>query len=63
VAVVHLVYLLWLALVRVGALVLAAVASALDALCFGVRVVVRVLAIPGDVMRGRLSEPAVSPAR
>jgi hypothetical protein len=63
VAIVHLLYLLWLAIVRGGALALAAVASVLDALCFAMRIVVRVLAIPGDVMRGRLTEPAVSPAR
>jgi hypothetical protein len=62
VAIAHLLYLLWLVLVRGGALVLAAIASVVDALCFAVRVVVRVVSIPGDVMRGRYGESAVAAA-
>jgi len=63
VAILHLLYLLWLAAIRVGALALAGVASLLELLCFMLRVVVRLLAIPGDVLRGRALVPGASIVR
>lgn len=63
VAILHLLYLLWLAAIRVGALALAGVASLLELLCFMLRVVVRLLAIPGDVLRGRALVPGASVVR
>lgn len=60
VAILHLLYLLWLVATRVGALLLAAVASLLELLCFALRVIVRLFAIPGDVIRGRPMEPSAS---
>ena len=63
VAILHLLYLLWLGATRVGALLLAGVASLLELLCFALRVVVRLLAIPGDALRGRLIEPRTSPVQ
>jgi hypothetical protein len=64
VAVLHLLYLLWLGLIRVAALVLAGTASLFELLCFVLRVIVRLLAIPGDVLRRRPMEPTTAwPAR
>ena len=60
VAILHLLYLLWLVATRVGALLLAAVASLLELVCFALRVIVRLFAIPGDAIRGRLMEPSAS---
>ena len=60
VAILHLLYLLWLVATRVGALLLASVASLLELLCFLLRVIVRLIAIPGDVLRGRVLEPSAS---
>ena len=48
---------------RIGALALAAFVSILELLCFVLRIVVRLLAIPGDVLRGRAMEPAASVVR
>ncbi|HET9012127.1 MAG TPA: hypothetical protein VFN38_09960 [Gemmatimonadaceae bacterium] len=56
VAILHLLYLAWLVATRVGALLLAAVASLAELLCFVLRIVVRLFAIPGDVLRGRMME-------
>jgi hypothetical protein len=56
VALMHLLYLLWLASIRVSALVLAGVASVFELICFVLRVIVRLLAIPGDVLRRRPAE-------
>ncbi|NUS46698.1 MAG: hypothetical protein HOQ15_03795, partial [Gemmatimonadaceae bacterium] len=47
---------------RIGALVLAAAASVLELLCFLLRIVVRLLAIPGDVVRRRPIVQAGLPA-
>lgn len=63
VAVLHLLYLSWLALTRVAALLVAAMASLLELLCFVLRIIVRLLAIPGDVLRGRLMAPNASAIR
>ena len=63
VAILHLFYLASLAATRVGALALAAVVSLLELLCFVLRIVVRLLAIPGDVLRGRALEPTASVVR
>lgn len=63
VAFLHLSYLLWLATIRVGALLLAAVASLLELLCFVLRILVRLFAIPGDVLRGRAMESTALPVR
>jgi hypothetical protein len=63
VAILHLSYLAWLVATRIAALLLAGFASLLELLCFVLRVGVRLLAIPGDVVRGRPMEPAVPAAR
>lgn len=63
VAILHLSYLAWLVATRVGALALAAFVSLLELLCFVLRIVVRLLAIPGDVLRGRAMEPTASVVR
>ena len=55
VALIQLAYLAWLLLVRVGALAVAALATVIDATSFALRVVVRLVAIPGDLLRGRLT--------
>ena len=62
VAILHLSYLVWLVTTRIGALVLAAAASVLELLCFLLRIVVRLLAIPGDVVRRRPIVQAGLPA-
>jgi hypothetical protein len=61
VAILHLLHLSWLAATRVAALVLAGFASLLELACFLLRIVVRLFAIPGDVMRGRPME-SITPA-
>ena len=61
VAILHLLHLSWLVATRVAALALAGFASLLELGCFVLRIVVRLFAIPGDVMRGRPMEP-VTPA-
>lgn len=63
VAILHLSYLTWLVATRIGALALAAFVSLLELLCFVLRIVVRLLAIPGDVLRGRALEPTASVVR
>lgn len=63
VAILHLSYLTWLVATRVGALALAAFVSLLELLCFVLRILVRLLAIPGDVLRGRAMEPTASVVR
>jgi hypothetical protein len=63
VAILHLSYLTWLVATRIGALALAAFVSLLELLCFVLRIVVRLLAIPGDVLRGRAMEPTASVVR
>lgn len=60
VAIVQLAYLVWLSLVRLGALVMAVLVTLVDALCFALRVLVRLVAIPGDLLRGRLTSPRAS---
>jgi hypothetical protein len=59
VAILHLLYLAWLVTTRIGALVVAGVASVLELLCFSLRILVRLLAILGDVVRGRSLEPSL----
>jgi hypothetical protein len=63
VAILHLLYLTWLVTTRVAALLLAGFASLLELLCFVLRIVVRLFAIPGDVVRGRPMEPVASAVR
>lgn len=63
VAILHLLHLLWLATTRVGALILAGVASLLELVCFAARIIVRLFAIPGDVLRGRVIVPRASPVQ
>ena len=63
VAILHLSYLTWLVATRIGALALAAFVSILELLCFVLRIAVRLLAIPGDVLRGRALEPTASVVR
>jgi hypothetical protein len=63
VAILHLLYLSCLVAARLGALALAALASLLELLCFVLRIVVRLLAIPGDVLRGRMAAPSASVVR
>ena len=55
VALMQLAYLAWLLLVRSGALALAALATVVDGASFALRVLVRLVAIPGDLLRGRLA--------
>jgi hypothetical protein len=52
-AVAHGLYLICLALIRVGALVLAALAIIIGAASYAIILTVRILAIPGDVIRRR----------
>jgi hypothetical protein len=59
VAILHLSYLAWLVTTRIAALVVAGVASLLELLCFSLRILVRLLAILGDVVRGRPMEPGL----
>jgi hypothetical protein len=59
VAILHLSYLAWLVTTRIAALVVAGVASLLELLCFSLRILVRLLAILGDVVRGRPLEPGL----
>ena len=57
VAILHLSWLAWLGIIRAGAFAIAAVASILELLCFVSRFIVRLFAIPGDALRGRLTAP------
>lgn len=63
VAILHLSYLAWLVTTRIAALVVAGVAGLLELLCFSLRILVRLLAIPGDVVRGRAMEPGLPAVR
>ena len=63
VAILHLLYLSWLVATRIAALTLAGFASLLELLCFMLRIIVRLFAIPGDVLRGRPMEPVASVVR
>ena len=60
VALLQLAYLGWLSIVRLSALVLAGLASVVDAVGFAIRVLVRLVAIPGDLLRGRLTSRAAA---
>jgi hypothetical protein len=60
VALLQLAYLGWLSIVRLSALVLAGLASVVDAVGFAIRVLVRLVAIPGDLLRGRLTSRATA---
>jgi hypothetical protein len=63
VAVVHLARIAALGFVRVGGFAVAGLASVVGATCYALTVLIRIIAIPGDVLRGRLTPAAETTAR